>query len=84
MKTFEINPISFCKYLEKTNWKEFKTKRTDVKYYQITKKGKDYQANIPLDKKLGDYEFALGQSVQLVTLVNEISSEELIDIISKK
>lgn len=84
MEMLGINPVLLCKYLEETGWKEFKTKRTDVKYYQITKKGKDYQADIPLDEKLGDYEFALWRSVQLVALVNEIPSKELINIISKE
>lgn len=84
MEMFGISPTLLCGYLEQTGWKEFRTKRTDVKYYQITKKGKDYQADIPLDEKLGDYEFVLWRSVQLVALVNEIPSKELIDIISER
>ena len=54
MEMLGISPTLLCGYLEQTGWKEFKTKRTNVKYYQITKKGKDYQADIPLDEKLGD------------------------------
>lgn len=74
-----INPPVFVNYLETTGWRPFPLKRTDIKVFQLVKSGGEaFQATIPLDKKLSDYEYALYDAVKTVALAEEQPPEQFV------
>ena len=74
-----ISPSIFVKYLETTGWRPFPTKRTDIKVFQLVKSSSEaFQATIPLDKKLSDYEYALYDAVKTVALAEEQPPEQFL------
>lgn len=77
----EIDPEIFCKYLQDSGWKQFPRKRQDIKVFQIEKGNDLYQATIPLDRKLGDYEEAMKMAVKEVALYKEVTEGEVLSFL---
>lgn len=74
-----ISPSVFVDFLETAGWRPFPIKRTDIKVFQLVKSsGEAFQATIPLDKKLSDYEYALYDAVKTVVLAEEQPPEQFL------
>lgn len=75
--TEKINPLAFVKYLKKTRWLPFHTKRSDIKVFQ-NERGLDfYQVTIPMEKSLGDYQQAMYKAISTVAEVESKPIEQL-------
>ena len=74
-----INPETICKYLIDSGWKNIQTKRQYVKIFQIKQKDKLYQADIPLDKDLGDYNKTMYFAIETISKQSSTNIESLIN-----
>lgn len=77
----EIDPEIFCKYLQDAGWKQYPRDRQDIKVFQIEKGNNLYQATIPLDRKLGDYEEAMKMAVKEVALYEGKTEGEVLSFL---
>lgn len=76
--TEKINPLSFAKYLKDTGWKQYPTKRTDIKIFQcIASAGEAFQAMIPMEKMLSDYKSAMYQAIETVAFAEGKAMDQL-------
>lgn len=74
----QVNPYAFAKYLKDTGWRDFPTKKTYIKIFQIIgANGDAFQATIPLDKNLSDYKHSMYQAIETVAFVEGQSAEQL-------
>ncbi|MCD7956610.1 MAG: hypothetical protein LUG93_12885 [Lachnospiraceae bacterium] len=72
-----INPLAFIKYLKATGWRQFQTKRTDIRVYQIERESDFFQAVVPLDKNLRDYKTAMYHAVKTVADAEQRPIEQM-------
>lgn len=76
--TEKINPLSFAKYLKDTGWRQYPSRRTDVKIFQyIAAGGEAFQVMVPMEKMLFDYKNAMYQAVETVALAEAKSMDQL-------
>lgn len=76
--TEKINPLSFAKYLKDTGWRQYPSRRTDVRIFQyIAASGEAFQVMVPVEKMLSDYKDAMYQAVETVAVAEERSMDQL-------
>ena len=77
----EIDPEIFCKYLQDSGWKQFPRKRKDIKVFQMERGDEIFQATIPLDRNLGDYEEAMKMAVKEVSVYKGVTEGEILSFL---
>ena len=74
-----VNPYTFAEYLSGSGWIQYHTKRRDIRVYQtVNAEGKAFQVNIPMDKDLLDYAYALGQAVKTAAMAENKTAGQLV------
>lgn len=66
-----VNPIVFVKYLRDNKWNQYDIPRQYVKIFQKNIDGDDFQVNIPLDKSLSDFEYAMYKAIETVSFAEK-------------
>ena len=74
----EIDPEIFCKYLQDSGWKQFPGERQDIEVFQMEREDDFFQATIPLDRNLGDYEEAMKMAVKEVSVYKGVTEGEVL------
>lgn len=72
-----INHSAFAKYLKDTGWRQFKSKRTNVKIFQREEAGKFFQVTLPVERELSDFNTAMYKAVEIVAEVEKKSVEQV-------
>ena len=75
--TEKINPLAVARYLSETNWKQFSSKRNDIKIYQYITGNIFEQVTIPLDRTLRDYNLAMYSAVEKIAFIENKSVEQI-------
>jgi len=72
----KIDPDGLIRYLKASNWKELdKPGYQGVKIFQIFQRDTMYQANVPVDRTLSDYDWAMCYAVeQIASALDRINS----------
>lgn len=73
----KINSLAFAKYLKETGWKQYTTKREDIKIFQLNGDDKLEQITIPMQKELRDYNQAMYDAVAILAHVENKSVEQV-------
>jgi len=74
----KLDPFKFVKFLRLDDWREFPVKNPKIKVFQKENEEDFFQATIPLDDELSDYERAMFQAVQTVSQARRETLEQTI------
>ncbi len=75
----QLNHINVCKYLKDLGWNEFLDHRNpNIKVFQYTEYNEFIQVEIPINKKLVDYNWAMLSVVEILSKVEKKNVEQVI------
>ncbi len=72
----KIDPLAFIRYLKKTGWEAFPTKKNGIEIYQLENTNGFFQVNIPTENFFSDYKEAIYRSVQTVAQAEGKTEEQ--------
>ena len=72
----KIDPLAFIRYLKKTVWEAFPTKKNGIEIYQLENTNGFFQVNIPTKNFFSDYKEAIYRSVQTVAQAEGKTEEQ--------
>ena len=72
----KIDPLAFIRYLKKTGWEAFPTKKNGIEIYQLDNTNGFFQVNIPTKNFFSDYKEAIYRSVQTVAQAEGKTEEQ--------
>lgn len=84
----KIKPYDIVKYLKNKGWEEYKSKKDYIKIFQKKENKCNsrnfYQVTIPFDKELSDYEEAMLEAIEEISLCENNPMEQLLLNFSKR
>lgn len=73
----KISSLAFAKYLKETGWTQYKTKREEIRIFQLNVNNELQQITIPMQKELRDYNQAMYDAVTVLASVEKKSIEQV-------
>jgi len=74
----KVSHVNVSKYLHDLGWAEFDTKRNTVKIFQKATDDNFYQVDLPIDRKLADYNTAMYRAIEDIALSVGKSVEQVL------
>lgn len=71
-----INPLDFLQTLRGENWREIRVKNPAIKVFQYERDSIFFQANIPIDRNLVDFDSAMLRAVETLAEVRGANVEQ--------
>lgn len=71
-----INPLDFLQTLRGENWREIRVKNPAIKVFQYERDSDFFQANIPIDRGLVDFDSAMLRAVETLAEVRGANVEQ--------
>ena len=82
--TKDINPTAFARYLKRTGWAPFETKREQVRVFQHEDHRGFFQIRLPIDKKLSDFREATYRAVETLATVEGRPVDQVLQVLREE